>query len=126
LKNNRIFTGNVMECTKSEPAKPEVVGHVTLGNSNSESKILEENVILIMTRNGFFVTREELCKLTIAYLYVENRKEPFPCGFFMPLKSRGSYRGERFVDEDSIKPYFPVEQQEKRSSILQLQKKMHL
>jgi hypothetical protein len=78
--------------------------------------------ILLKTRNGFYADIEGLPLLAIIYLYLENRKEPFPCGFFMEAKAEGTNYGELFVDEQSIKPYHNSQERGPRISLKKLAK----
>lgn len=120
MKNNKIFTGNIMLCTKYNHHDGSI--GPDLGHIESESIVHDEDAVLIRTKHGFYVNINGLSLSDIAYLYLERSR-----GRISGTKSAELFMltspsclGELFVDSESVKPYMSTDKN-KSSSIRHIQ-----
>lgn len=134
MKNDKIFTGTIMRCTKydmQDTFKSEMfingqnLGRDFFGYIDVGSEIFKENAILIKTKYGYYVDVDGLSLADIAYLYFENSKAKVlgTTSDKLFMLTSGFCVGDLFVDQDSIKSYTSANMGEKRSSILSIQGK---
>jgi len=135
MQNDKLFIGNIMQCTKHDThttfSSEMFIGDQSLGVDSfgyidSESEVLKENATLIKTKHGYYVDIEGLSLTDIAYLYLEGSKAKVrgtKSGKLFMLTS-GSYKGDLFVDRESIKPYVSEDKNKNSSSIIGIQREI--
>lgn len=111
MNTDKLFYGDLMVCTKHEEVPSLVVEDPfvcsMVGRIKKEEKLYEENVLLVKTKNGYYVPVDGLSIADIAYLYLENKKriERGTKASKMFFKTFPSVVGDIFVDPDSLVPY---------------------
>ncbi len=112
MNSERLFYGNLLECTahKEVPhfVSEDMTGTTMFGHIETETKPYLNNVLLLKTKNGYYVPVEGLNPIEIAYLYMENAKRIYRDSWqgqhFLSTCSP-SHVGEITVDADSLVPY---------------------
>ncbi len=136
MNSDKIFYGALERCTKYKinfifldyPSYDgvgfEIVG-IEIGSIETEEEVLNDNVLLIRTKHGFYVPVGDLSPLEIAYLYFENDKS-ITKGHIthrLFLDTVPSKLGDITVDKESLVPYSETK---KNVSILGTQKVMKM
>ena len=139
MQNDRLFIGDIMQCTKHEPYtlsnEGEFLGEhrlnvdsfgYDLGSVDEyvyiASEVLKVDATLIRTRHGYYVDVEGLSLSDIAYLESSKVKVRGAKSGRLFMLTSASGEGDLFVDGDSIRPYAPEQLEKGSSSILGIQK----
>lgn len=113
MNSERLYYGNLLECTQYDEV-PHMVseepwGITMLGHIDTKTKQVASNVLLLKTKNGYYVPIDEsLSALDIAFLYMENTKRIYGGTWewkHFLSSATPSYIGEVTVDPDSLVPY---------------------
>lgn len=134
MKSDQIFIGNIRQCTKYEEhvmfssetyIGSELLGGERFGSIEEDDELYKENAILIKLKNGGYVDLDRfnsiLDYIRLHRLYTKN-------GFRLGglIMSTSAYKsGGLFVDEKSLKSYYPVYEDIKDASILKLKKQIN-
>lgn len=125
MNSDKLFYGTLLECTGYSMTPMLVTSDMALGSRNIKTEVLEENVLFVRTKNGFFVPVGNLNPLQIAYLYFENVDgiTPGPRANRIFFDTVPVCKGDIIVDAKSLVPYSKTKEE---VSILKVQKKIKL
>lgn len=132
MKSDKIFIGNIRKCTKYEEhvmfssetyIGSELLGRERFGSIEEDDELYKENAILIKVKNGGYVDLDRFNSI-LDYIRLHRccTKNGIRLGGL--VISTSPYKLESlFVDEKSLKPYYPVNEEIKDTSILKLKNK---
>ncbi len=107
MNSERLFYGNLVECTKCQENTLRAVGDTSFGSIDVETRPYLDNVLLLKTKNGWFVPISGLSPAEIAYMYFENigtlYRSDWASNHFLSVEP--DYVGEVTVDAKSLVPY---------------------
>ncbi len=98
MKEDRIFFGNINQCTCYTRIKKQVNPKVEIDYILKKSELYKEKVLLMKAKNGLFVEIEGLniCELALVYNASIGKKL---------MKTDPNHENDLYIDEKSLQPY---------------------